>query len=167
MSNKEEKIDIAEKVMKEIREDRVKMRPRAYFIVGSILSFLGLVGVTVSSVFLVGLTRFALRAHGPMWSFRLDRIISEFPWWIPVLAVIGLVAGIWMLRKYDFSYKKNVWMIILGFILAVFLAGWFVDFLGLNDVWVRRGPIRGFMRGQHWERMHMSPDPGLRWHRMR
>ncbi len=138
--------NITESIMDQIHEDKIKMRPRIYFILGSILIFVGLVSSIVVSVFLVGLIRFSLRSHGPMASYRLDQILSSFPWWAPVLAIIGLVMGIWLLRKYDFSFKVNFKLVIVVFIVAVILGGWIVDSIGLNDTLIRRGPMKGMMR---------------------
>ena len=148
--------------MDQIHEEKIKMRPRIYFIIGSMLTFVGLVSSVVVSVFLVGLIRFSLRTHGPMGSYRLDQILSSFPWWAPVLAIVGLVVGIWLLRKYDFSFRVNFKAVIITFILAVIAGGWIVDSVGLNDVLIRRGPMQGMMRqymqdnniqgGQGWDR---------------
>jgi hypothetical protein len=138
--------NITDNIMDQIHEEKIKMRPRVYFIAGSILTFIGLVSSVVVSVFLVGLIRFSLRTHGPMASYRLDQILSSFPWWVPVLAIVGLVAGIWLLRKYDFSFKVNFKVVIVGFVLAVIISGWVIDSIGLNDVLIRRGPMQGMMR---------------------
>ena len=132
--------------MDQIHEEKIMMRPKAYFILGSILTFVGLVSSVVISVFLVGLMRFSLRSHGPMASYRLDQILSSFPWWAPVLAIVGLITGIWLLRKYDFSFKLNFKMVIVGFILAIVVGGWIIDSIGLNDILIRRGPMQGIMR---------------------
>lgn len=132
--------------MDQIHEDKIKMRPKIYFIAGSILTFVGLVSSVIVSVFLIGLIRFSLRSHGPMASYRLDGILSSFPWWAPVLAIVGLIAGIWLLRKYDFSFKVNLKIVIIGFILAVIVGGWVIDSIGLNDILIRRGPMQGIMR---------------------
>jgi len=138
--------NITHNIMDQIHEEKIKMRPKEYFIAGSILTFVGLVSSVVISVFLVGLIRFSFRAHGPMASYRLDQILSSFPWWAPVLAIVGLVAGIWFLRKYDFSFKVNFRVIIVIFILAIIVGGWLIDSLGLNDILIRRGPMRDVMR---------------------
>ena len=132
--------------MDQIHEEKIKMRPKAYFVLGSILTFVGLVSSVIVSVFLIGLIRFSLRSHGPMASYRFDQILSSFPWWAPVLAVVGLVVGIWFLRKYDFSFKVNFKVVIVGFILAVIVGGWVIDSIGLNDALIRRGPMQGIMR---------------------
>lgn len=113
--------NITDNIMDQIHEEKIKMRPKAYFILGSVLTFVGLVSSVVVSVFLVGLIRFSLRAHGPMASYRLDQILSSFPWWAPVFAIAGLVMGIWLLRRYDFSFKVNFKVVIIGFIWLLLL----------------------------------------------
>jgi hypothetical protein len=138
--------NITDNIMDQIHEEKIKMRPRIYFVLGSILTFVGLVSSVVISIFLFGLMRFSLRSHGPMASYRLDQILSSFPWWAPILAIVGLVVGIWLLRKYDFSFKVNFKIVIIGFILAVIVGGWIIDSIGLNDALIRRGPMQGMMR---------------------
>ncbi len=138
--------NITDTIMAQIHEEKIKMRPRLYFVLGTILTFVGLVSSVVVSIFLVGLIRFSLRSHGPMANYRLSLMLASFPWWAPVLAVAGLVAGIWLLRKYDFSFKVNFKIFIIGFIFAVIIGGWVVDSIGVNDTLMRRGPMRGMMR---------------------
>lgn len=138
--------NITNAVMSKIREGKIKTRPKIYFILGSLLAFLGLVSSIVVSVFLFGLMRFLSRAHGPMGEYRLEQLLSSFPWWAPVFAVLGLISGIWLLRRYDFSYKIDFKIIIAGFILAIISAGVLIDMTGVNDTWVRRGPMKGMMQ---------------------
>jgi uncharacterized membrane protein YdcZ (DUF606 family) len=81
-----------------------------------------------------------------MADYRFDQMIASFPWWATVFAIGGLVVGIWLLRKYDFSFKVNFKLVIIGFILAVIVGGLVVDYIGLNDVLIKRGPMQGIMR---------------------
>ena len=155
MSKKQ--INITDNIMNQIREGRVKMRPKAYFVFGSLLVLGGLVASVVTSVFLVSLTRFALRSHGPMGQYRFEQLLSSFPWWVPILAIVGLVIGIWFLHRYDFSYKRNFWVVIIGFVAAILIAGWVIDMIGLDEVWLRQGPMRGIMR-QYFEERNIQPD---------
>jgi hypothetical protein len=67
---------------------------------------------------------------------------------MPVLAILGMVIGIWLLRKYDFSYKINFKLLIIGLIASVIIAGWVIDATGLNDYWLHRGQGKGFGQGQ-------------------
>jgi hypothetical protein len=138
--------NLKEDIMNRIHDEKIKMKPKLYFIVGSILTFTGLVSSVVISVFLIGLIRFFLRSHGPMVNYRLDQILSNFPWWAAAFSILGLIFGIYFLRKYDFSFKVNFKFIIIGFILAAIIGGWLVDNLGLNDLLIKRGPMQGIMR---------------------
>lgn len=137
--------NMTDDVMNQIRRGKLKMRPKIYFIIGSILTFAGLAASIATSVFAVGLIRFLVRSNG-IWSHKLDRIVSIFPWWVPTLAVVGLALGIILMRKYDFSYKIDLKRAIVLIILVVIISGWLVDALGFNDLLVRKGLIRGIMR---------------------
>lgn len=145
--------------MGQIKSGQLKMKPRWYFILGSILSVMGLAGLTVASIFLTGLASFSLRSHGPMGALRLDQLISNFPWWAVALAAVGIGAGVWMLKQNDFSYKKNFPLIVLGFILAIIIAGWLIDQAGINDTLRKRGPMpmRRFYQQQNMRGSFISP----------
>jgi hypothetical protein len=144
MSKKQ--IKIRENVMDQIRENKISIKPKSYFVLGSIFTFAGLIISIISSIFLISIINFLLREHGPMGSFRLSLMLSSFPWWLPILAIAVLIFGIWNLFKYDFSYKTNYLLIIIGFILAVVVAGWIIDRTGIDNLWLNQGPMRGVMR---------------------
>ena len=133
-------------VMDRIHQGKIKMRPRVYFVIGSLLTFIGLVASIITSIFLVGLIRFSLRTHGPMGEYRLDKMLSSFPWWLVLVGIVGFIIGILLLRKYDFSYKLNFKVIIIGFVLAIIVAGWVIDMAGLNDIIFRQKQKKGIMR---------------------
>ena len=132
-----------EEIMSKIHKGQIKMRPRLYFALGYILTIGGLVFSFITSIFFVGLTRFAIRSHGPMGDYRIAQLLSSFEWWIPVLAILGLVVGIWLLRKYDFSYKINFKVFVVGLVASILIAGFLVDMMGVTDTWSRRGHGRG------------------------
>ncbi len=151
--------DLEKTIMAKVKSNEISMKPRWYFVMGALLMVAGLVGFSIGAVFLTNLTLFLLRQHGPMGQWRLQIILNNFPVWVPVLAVVGIVLGIALLRKYDFSYKKNFWLIVAGFIISIILAAFVMDYLGLNDMWSRQGPMRRFY--QQIERQN-SPVPGSR-----
>lgn len=144
MSKKQ--VDISQKVMEQIHERKIKIKPRAYFILGSILMFASLVLTVIGSVFLVSLTRFVLRTHGPMGQYRLELLLSTFPWWAPLMAILGIVVSIRLLMKYDFSYRHNFRLLIAGLIMAVIVAVMVIEYFQLDDAWFKRGPMRGIIR---------------------
>ncbi len=140
-----------EEIMSRIHKGQVKMRPKMYFVFGYIFSILGLVFSFTTSVFLVGIIRFSLRSHGPMGQYRFEKLLSTFSWWMPLLAIAGLVSGILILRKYDFSYKINFKLLIMGLITSVILAGFVIDMTGMNNFLMGKGrggqgygQLRGF-----------------------
>lgn len=138
--------NITENVMNQIHQGKIKMKPKLYFIIGSILTFLGTISAFIVSIFLVGLIRFSLRTHlGRGAQYKLEEMLSNFPWWIIIFTIISLSIGIWLIRKYDFSYKIKPWVVVSGFILVIVFAGFGIDMMGLNDTLRHRGPMKGMM----------------------
>ena len=150
MSDRLETKNIKFAVMNKIRSGEVKMKPRWYFVVGSFVIMLGLVFSFISVTFLSNLAFFFLRAHGPMRDYRLAAIFGSLPWWVPVLAVISIVLGVVLLKKFDFSYQKN-FVLILAFIgLAIIATAWILDYTKLNDLWFKRGPMRRYLNNSNY-----------------
>lgn len=142
MSKKQ--INIAENVMSKIQTKQIKMKPKWLFWLGSFSLFVTIIGLTILSVFLTSLITFSLRSHGSMGVIRFQQIVSSFPWWAIIIVFIGLIAGIFLLKKYDFSYKSNFVFIILIFIFAVIMGGVLIDIMGFDTVWIKRGPMKRF-----------------------
>lgn len=136
--------NIEQDIMAKVTSNQITMKPHWHFVAGSLLMAASLVGLSIGAIFLTNLTLFLLRQHGPMGQVRLELMISNFPWWIPALALVGIVFGVSLLKKYDLSYKKNFFLIILGFIISIILAAFIIDRINLGDVWYRQGPIRRF-----------------------
>lgn len=142
MSNKN-KTNIENKIMEKVLSGKVKMKPRWYFILGSVLSFAGLVGLMIGSVFLTNLTLFLIRKQGPG-TGRINIMLESFPLWVPLLAVTFITLGIWMLKRYEFSYKRNFFVIVIALVFAIMLSAQIINLLELNEIWSKRGPMRRF-----------------------
>jgi hypothetical protein len=138
------KIDISEKVISLIKNGQVKMKPKWYFVLGSFAMIVGITGLTVLSLFFVSLISFSIRTHGPMGAIRYNQLLATFPWSAVIFTIIGIGLGIWLLKKYEFSYKKNFFLIAVGIILAIFFAGWLIDYTGLDTMWIHKGPMKEF-----------------------
>ena len=130
--------------MSRIEREHITMKPRWYFVVGSVSMVAGVAGLTIGAVFLINLMFFLLRQHGPNGQWRLEQMLGSFPLWIPLLAVGGIGLGVRMLKKFDFSYKKNFFFVVIGFVSAIVLAAYLIDVIGINDRWSRQGPMRRF-----------------------
>lgn len=129
---KQNKTDIEEKVMSKILNNEVKMKPKWYFVLGSLLTSIGLIGITIGAIFLLNIFIFLIRKKGPG-IMKLQLMIYNFPWWIPILALFFIIIGIWLLKKYDFSYKKNFLFIIISFILIIFISAFIINQMGFNE----------------------------------
>lgn len=126
--------DIAKKVMKKIKKDEVRMRPKSYFVAGSVLLALGLFATVVSSALFAHSAMFNIRTLAPFAYFRLGApgirpFLFAFPW-LPVLISGSLIyLGVYFLKKYDIAYKKNLGLLIVGIIAAVLIGmGLFAKF---------------------------------------
>lgn len=149
--SKTKKVDLNQEIMTKVKAGEITMKPRWYFVLGSSLLFFALVVLIIAAVFLFNLTVFILRRQGPMRLWRVEMLISELPLWIPILAVLALWGGIKLLKKYDFSYKKNFLLIIVGFVLAIILVAFTFDSLGFNEFFARKEPTRRFYQ-------HLNPN---------
>lgn len=126
-------IDITSEVMSKIKKGQIRMKPKWYFVLGSSAMILGLSSISIVLMFVIRLFMFSIRQHGPMADIRLQQIISGFPLWAPLVAIFGIILGITMLKKYDFSYKKNFYLIIVGVIVAIVLSGFLIDKFNLDS----------------------------------
>lgn len=142
MKNKKNK-NIKKVVMEQIEKSKIKIRPKWHFVLGSIFLFLGVTGSIISASFLINLIFFLIRPHyGPKYQWRLQLIISNIPYWIPILTLIFILFGFYLLKKYEFSYKKNFLLIAVALVLSIIITGFLMNFLGLNELFIKKGPRR-------------------------
>lgn len=133
---------MTKKVMGRIHTEHIKMRPRIYFVLGSLATFVGLVMAILTSIFTISFIKLSLRSGGgKLAEYKMDMLLSHFSWWGPVFAATSLLLGIWLLRQYEFSYKKNFVHIVIGFVLAILAASFILDMTGLSEVMLQRGPF--------------------------
>lgn len=139
--SKKNKLNIQNNIISQIKKGEIKMKPKWYFVLGSSLMFLSLIGISMALIFFINLNLFFARRNGPLASLKMETIFSTFPWWILVIAIFGIILAIWLLKKYDFSYKKNSYLIIIAFIFSLFMGGFLLDKLGLNE-YLSRGRMK-------------------------
>ena len=142
MSTENELKEIEYSVMEKIHSGKVKMRPKIFFIGGSILIFLGLFLSIISSSVFISLVKFILRSNGKISYYGIEQLENSFPWILVFLAIGSIAIGVLMLKQYDFSYKKNFWVIIIIFITSVTAAGYLLDEIRFNEYMIGCGPNR-------------------------
>lgn len=156
-------MDFEKIVMGKVTTNKIVMKPKWYFFIGSFLMGTSFVGLSMGAIFLTNLTLFLLRKHGPMGEWRLQMMLDSFPWWILIFAILGMILGIWILKKYDISYKKNFTLLVIGFIFSIITSAFILDLSGINDVWSHQGPMRNFY--QQMENPNSSFQKGPGWRR--
>lgn len=127
-----------------IKKKKIKIKPKWQFVLNSLTMITGLTGVAILTIFSISLVTFSWRTHGRMKEFHYQQLLASFPWWALGLAIIGIGISVWLLKKFDFSYKKNFVLISTSFILAILLAGWLINYSGLDVFWIKHRPMRQF-----------------------
>lgn len=124
--------------MEKIKKEEIKMKPKWYFVLGSVLMTTGLISATIFTVLSFNLIFFLLRKHyGPMYHYRLQFILNNFPWWLLIPSIFGLILGLRLLKEYRFSYKNNFWLVFSGYILIILISAFLIDFFNFNNFFNR------------------------------
>lgn len=124
--------DLSKQVMKEIKQKDIKMRPKLYFVAGSLLLGAGMAGAIVLAMFFTHLVMFRLRVHAPFAFLQLGQpglraFLVNLPWRPLLLTIGGLAGGISLLRRYEISYKKSFLVLVIGLVALVFTFGFLLD----------------------------------------
>lgn len=120
-----------DEVMKHIYKDHIKMKPKLYFIAGSILLGVGMAGAVITSIFFTHLTLYRLRYD------------ATFPWVPFLIAIGGLLGGSYLLREYEVAYKHRLTRLLLAFAALLLTLGYLLDRSGAERHIVRLRPLYG------------------------
>lgn len=134
--------NIKANIVKKIENKELSIRPRWVFLLGSTLSVIGLVISTALALLSIQLLRFRLTHPGIGAARKLNFVLTSLPWYVPVLAIIGLALGYLLLKRYDFSYRKNLGVIGLIIALSIVGSSYLLSRLGLDDFMTKRGYFR-------------------------
>lgn len=149
--------------MEKIEKNEIKMKPKFYFIAGSILLFLGFLSATILSILSFNFILFLLRKHyGPMYQYRLNNILASFPWWLVIPAFLGIFFGLKLLKEYRFSYKNNFLLVVAGYIFVIFLSAFLIDFFNLNSFFNRPGWRRFYPKYNREKNQRLWQKPPFR-----
>ena|SRR3989344_2919295 len=140
-------------VMTAIHEGHVTMKPKWYFVVGSLLVGVGLVGAIIVVVMLTMAITFHLRTQNPLGFLRYGLaggpvFFRLFPWKALLAALASLGIGLWLLKKYDISYRKSFAAISLSGIGMILALAFVADRTGINERLQLRPPLAPLYRQQ-------------------
>ncbi|MBD3279626.1 MAG: hypothetical protein GF390_02850 [Candidatus Pacebacteria bacterium] len=154
------KKDLEQQVMQQICTGKVKMRPRWYFIIGSISLGVGAGAVIVVTSFFFNLVVFKMRTRALFGFSWLGRVplklwIEVFPWEALLVAIAGFGLGIWIVKRCEFSYRYSLIGWLLGLVALILVSGVLIDLSGFNE---RVGPrhLRPFYTQPPQERKNLK-----------
>lgn len=130
--------------MSKVTSGKIKMKPKIYFIFASILTILSFIFLFSISIFFTNIFFFILKKRGQICQWQIQNLLSNFPWWILIIAILGIFFGILIIKKNNFSYKKNFIFIISIFIISIIISAFIVNFLNINHFFARQRPMKRF-----------------------
>ena len=111
-------------VMEKIIKEQVKMKPKLYFVGGSLMLGMGLIILVLTSSLVIDVISFklsAMNARGMVnlgwWGWKM--MARTIPWNLVFLASLLVGLGVNLMKRYEFSYKKGLVWIAVGMVLGV------------------------------------------------
>jgi len=131
--------EIIEKIVK----GEIKMKPKAYFVIKSVLVILAFLLCSLFALFLISFVVFIMVENGsfafPGFGFVGFKVLfGSLPWVLVILALVLIFALEVLLKKFSFTWKKPIVYSLLGVVLFVFLAGGVIAKTGLHNKLLQR-----------------------------
>ena len=152
-NNNLQKSSIADKIIHQIKDDKIKMRPKIYFILKSAAIAFGIFFVALFILYLISFIVFALRASGvwylPCFGLRgIKTLFIMLPWLLILISVILIIILEILVKHFAFAYRKPVLYSILFVVIFALLGSFAVDRMGLQSGLFKRAeqgnlPIAG------------------------
>ncbi len=145
---------LADKISEQIKSHKIKMKPKTYFIFGSVLMGMGIAAAILVTVFFFGIIFHRMRVQAPLGYLGpglggLVPFIQNFPWLPLIIALIGIVGGLYLIRKFKIGYRYAFAGIIVGFLLAVLGFGLIIDASGLPEKAQEFGAFNKFFQHKY------------------
>jgi glucan phosphoethanolaminetransferase (alkaline phosphatase superfamily) len=128
MNKQPKQTNIQKDVMSKIKNNSIRMKPRAYFTAMWVFGVLAAIAASLTFSYLISMVFYYIRiqtALTPAYGARrnLNDAISEFPWWLVILTVMFSVVALWLLGKYSRLYRLKLIYIITVFVLISLILG--------------------------------------------
>jgi len=124
-------------IINQIKKQHITIRPKSYFVLGSVLFSLGISAIFLLSIFFINLFIFKYRNLSyqfPLYPQCLHTrlIFTNLPFYTGILSLIFLATGIKLLKKSDMAYKFNPLLVAITTTLLILIAGFLLDQTGFN-----------------------------------
>ncbi len=132
MNNQLEKNHITEKVLSKIKTEKIKMKPKVYFILRMTLLVFGTIALASFVIYLISFIVFSLRASGilflPKFGFPGMRILlSSLPWFLILISGVSIILLEIFTQKFRFVYRKPILYSLLVIIIIVFMGSFLIE----------------------------------------
>jgi len=132
--------DLVNDIKTKIEKGQIKMKPKTYFIIGNVLAVCGIVISSILGTLFANFIIHQIRISQTMGYFaqhnmdlRWKMFFKVFPWEYLVLAVFSLIIGLYLIKKFDVSYKENFIILIVLALLTVITMAFALDKAGFNE----------------------------------
>ena len=137
MNSHLQKTSISDKVLGQIKGGQVKMRPKIYFILKTLLIVFGIFTVALFALYLVSFIVFALQASGAWYLSKfgfqgIKASIVLIPWLLIFVALLLIITLEALVKRFSFSYRQPILYSVLGIIIFVLLGSFAIGKTGLH-----------------------------------
>lgn len=138
-------------IMEQIKTEKIKMKPKGYFVLGSIILGIGLAIALLIAITFLAVTTFHIRTSNPVGFLRYGAIggpafFRLFPFIPLIISAVGIFGGLALLKKYDISYKKNFLGISLSLVAGLVTIAIIADQVGVNDRLRETPPLKAIYK---------------------
>lgn len=131
MNNQEQK-SIKDRVLEKIKTGQVKMQPRFYFILKTILIMGGVFLAAALIIFLISFISFHLRTSGvwylPGFGFRgLGIYLRLLPWFLIFVSVVLIFVLEILAKRFSFVYHRPILYSLLAIISIAVIGGFVIE----------------------------------------
>jgi len=131
-NNQEEKPSLVNQVLEKIKSGQIKIRPKIYFILKTILIIGGVLGFGVLVIFLISFIRFHLRASGiwylPGFGFRgLGIYLKLLPWFLIFICLLLILILEILAKRFSFVWRRPIFYSLLAIILIALIGGFIIE----------------------------------------
>lgn len=132
--------NIAKKIKEQINKNELKMKPKAYFVIGNIVAIIGVIIFAVASTISVNMIihffrvgRFGSRLAMLPIQYKIKALMIVFPWEFLLIAIGFIILGVCLIRKFEDGYKNSITVLITLFAIIVLMTGLALDKSGFNE----------------------------------
>lgn len=162
MNNPKDKINISDQILKKIKTDDVKMRSKWFFVAerlglesGLLLSLL--IGVAILCLMIYIMEEngaFEFTEFGPSgWPVIWDNIPLD----LVIAAVVFFIIANYIIKQFDFSYKKPFYIFSCSALVVIASFGLFLTYTGVSHAIFDKIAQTGFAKNLMQQRITKAP----------